>query len=403
MHQLANHTAIRRAVPALALALLASGCATTKPKADISFPPPPDKARIKWVRSFLTEDDLNQSAWRKIWKALVPHDSTNALVSPTGLALSPDEKTLYAAVPHRRRVLAVDLAQGKMTAIGTSGGGLLNKPVGVAVDAQGLVYVSDKNASAVVVFAKDGSVVRKFGQEKLKEPTGIAVDRRAQLVYVVNDASVQEGRHTVEVFSLAGKHLRTMGGPRSPEPGRFNFPRSVAVSRTGELHVVDMLNFRVQVFDAQGRLVRMFGEAGSGFPGQFDKIHSIGFDAFDNVYVADAVQGVHILNADARPLMMFGRPVATAPSAIVVSSRNTIYVADLLHTVHEFQLVNTTAADSRAPQPSSSAVSSKPQQEPKPSGAAAPQQPPKPSSSTPATSGGPAGAPQPAAAGATRR
>jgi len=46
--------------------------------------------------------------------------------------------------------------------------------------------------------------------------------------------------------------------------------------------------------------------------------------------------------------MLFGAPVSRAPSAIVISSKNTIYVADLLHAVHEFQLVNTTAADSYA-------------------------------------------------------
>jgi streptogramin lyase len=118
------------------------------------------------------------------------------------------------------------------------------------------------------------------------------------------------------------------------------------VSREGELHVVDMLNFRVQVFDAQGRLVRFFGEAGAGFPGQFDKIHAVGFDTFGNVYVTDAVQGIHVLNPDAQALMIFGAPVARAPSAIVVDSKNTIYVGDLLFAVHEFQLINTKAEDS---------------------------------------------------------
>ncbi len=172
----------------------------------------------------------------------------------------------------------------------------------------------------------------------------------------MNDASKHEGRHSVEVFSLAGKHLRTIGGHRAAEPGFFSFPRSVTVSRTGELHVVDMLNFRVQVFDPAGALMRFYGAVGSGFPGQFDKIHSLAFDTFDNVYVADAVQGVHILNPDAKPLMLFGAPVIRAPSAIVIDSKNTIYVADLLHAVHQFELVNTKAADSYAAPASSSAA-----------------------------------------------
>jgi DNA-binding beta-propeller fold protein YncE len=353
MH-LARRPAFRRAVSALALAVLASGCASVKkPPRGYVYPPPPDVTRIKWVRSFLSEDDLQLSAWRRLWKAIIPHDSSNALVAPTSLALSPDETTVYAAVPHRRRVVVANLKTNRVSALGTNATTGLNKPIGVAVDGQGLVYVSDKNANTIVVFSPDGAQLRRFGREQLNEPTGIAIDRRAQLLYVVNDASNQAGRHCVEVFSLAGKHLRTIGGPRSDEAGRFNFPRSVAVSRTGELHVVDMLNFRVQVFDAQGRLLRMFGEPGSGFPGKFDKIHAVGFDAFENVYVADALQGVHILNADAQPLMMFGPPVSPSPTALVVSSRNTIYVGDMMHGIHEFQLVNTTAADSRPARPSS--------------------------------------------------
>jgi len=348
MHHPVTPSRGRRVAPALVLLLLASACASAKPKQEILFPPPPDKPRIKWVRSMLTEDDLRQSAWRRFWKAVVPHDATNALNAPTGLALSPDEEILYAAVPHRSRVVAVNLKTGVFAAIGNTGRNPLGRPIGVAVDGSGLVYVSDKPSNAIFVYGADGALLRKFGQERLVEPTGIAIDRTRQVLYVVNDASEQGGRHTVESFSLAGKHLRTLGGGRSAEPGFFNFPRSVAVSRTGELHVVDMLNFRVQVFDPQGRLMRFFGAVGTGFPGQFDKIHSVAFDSFDNEYVADAVQGVHVLNRDAQPLMLFGAPVSRAPSAIVISSKNTIYVADLLHAVHEFQLVNTTAADSYA-------------------------------------------------------
>jgi DNA-binding beta-propeller fold protein YncE len=352
MPHVLTRTASRRAAAALALAFLASACATAKPP-DVFFPPPPDKPRIKWVRSLQTEDDLGQGTWRKIWQALVPHDSSNALVAPTGLALSPDEKTLYAAVPHRARVVAIDLAKRTFSALGVSGRNPLARPIGVAVDATGAIYVSDKDGSSIFVYAPDGSLLRKFGREWLSEPTGIAVDRKGQVLYVVNDASTNEGRHSIEVFSLAGKHLRTMGGHRAADPGFFSFPRSLAVTRTGELHVVDMLNFRVQVFDPRGSLVRFYGAVGSGFPGQFDKIHSVAFDSFDNVYVADAVQGVHILNADAKPLMLFGPPVMRAPSAVVIDSKNTIYVADLLHAVHEFQLVNTKAADSYAPAASS--------------------------------------------------
>lgn len=347
MHRLTRHLTRRGVAVPLLLVLVASACSTAPKKTEVYFPPPPDKARFEWIRSFRHEDDMGQSVWRKIWKALVPHDVTNGLYSPTGLALSPDEGTLYAALPHRGRVVSVNLQTGVFSAIGTGGRAPLTRPIGVATDSSGNIYVTDKAASAVYVYRPDGSLLSRFGKENLSGPSSLAIDRRSQLLYVINDASNNEGRHSVEVFSLAGKHLRTIGGGRSGDPGYFNFPRGLAVSRAGEVFVGDMLNFRVQVFDAEGRLVRMFGDAGVGHPGLFDKIHGIAFDSLDNIYVTDAMQGVHVVNDDAYPLMLFGPPVMRAASAIVISSKNRIFVADILHAVHEFQLVNTTPDDAR--------------------------------------------------------
>lgn len=346
-----NHrTAVTRRAALLALALagglLAAGCAAPqRPK--IAYPPPPDQPRVLYVRSFQKPDDLQTSGWQKFLNALVPHDSALATINPAGLALSPDERTLYVATPPRARVIAVDLKTGDFKAIGITGQRRLGRPIGVGTDADGRLYVSDKDSNNVAVFEPDGRLKTVFGGDRLVQPTGLAVDRKGQQVYVINDATTQTGRHTVEVFALDGRHLRTMGGGRSPAPGVFNFPSDLAVDAAGNLYVSDMLNFRVQVFDRQGGLVRYFGQSGSGMPGLFDKIHGISFDTFGNVYVVDLMQGVQILSDQGRALMSFGEVILSTPLGIVIDSRNHIYVSDFQHAVHEFELVNTTAEDSR--------------------------------------------------------
>lgn len=338
----------RAALAALAASLLAAGCAAPqRPK--VAYPPPPDKARILYVASFQRPDDLQTSGWQKFLNALVPHDSANAIINPAGLALSPDEKVLYVASSPRGRVIAVDLRTGDFKSIGASGQRRLTRPVGVGTDADGRLYVADKGANNVVVFEPDGRLKSVFGGDRLVQPTGLAVDRKGQQLYVINDATTQTGRHTVEVFALDGRHLRTMGGGRGPAPGVFNFPSDLAVDAAGNLFVSDMLNFRVQIFDRQGGLIRYFGQSGSGMPGLFDKIHGISFDTFGNVYVVDLMQGVQIFNAEGRALMGFGEGIMSTPLGIVVDSRNHIFVSDFQHAVHEFELVNTTAEDSRTP------------------------------------------------------
>jgi DNA-binding beta-propeller fold protein YncE len=349
-----------RATAAVALAavaagtLLAAGCATAPPRPKIAYPPPPDPPRVLFIRSFQRPDDLQTGGFQGILNAIIPHDSGLATVNPAGLALSPDEKVLYVASPPRSQVLAIDLASGDFKAIGTTGQRRLGRPIGVGTDADGLLYVSDKQANAVLVYEPDGRLKRVFGADRLVQPTGLAVDRKGQQVYVINDATTQTGRHTVEVFALDGRHLRTMGGGRSPAPGVFNFPSDLAVNAAGHLYVADMLNFRVQVFDMQGGLLKMFGQPGSGYPGLFDKIHGISFDTFGNVYVVDLMQGIQILNDLNQPLMSFGEGIVGAPLGIVVDSRNHIFVSDYQHAVHEFELVNTTAEDSRRATPPSS-------------------------------------------------
>jgi DNA-binding beta-propeller fold protein YncE len=255
------------------------------------------------------------------------------------------------ASPPRGQVLAIDLARGDFRQIGNTGQRRLGRPVGVGTDADGLLYVSDKQANAVLVYEPDGKLKRVFGADRLVQPTGLAVDRKGQQVYVISDATTQTGKHVVEVFALDGRHLRSMGGGRSPAPGVFNFPSDLAVNAAGHLYVADMLNFRVQVFDAQGGLVKMFGQAGSGSPGLFDKIHGISFDTFGNVYVVDLMQGVQILNEQNQPLMSFGEGILAVPLGIVLDSRNHIFVSDYQHMVHEFELVNTTPEDSQRASP----------------------------------------------------
>jgi hypothetical protein len=107
------------------------------------------------------------------------------------------------------------------------------------------------------------------------------------------------------------------------------------------------------VFDPEGRLVSMFGSIGSGEPGTFDKAKSVAFDSFGNIYVVDSQQAwVQIFNSKFQPLMAFGGRLTlpgylSTPTAIAISSKNTIWVADFFagH-VNEYQLINTTAADS---------------------------------------------------------
>lgn len=352
----------------VALGLLAlAGCATTSGTGkDLpQWPLPPDKPRVKFVRAFTSEADLKAGFLRSVGRVFVPAAPDAVVKAPTGLALSPDDRHLFVACPSASRLLRVDLQAGSIEVFVT-GEKAPTAPYSVAVDSDGNVFVADGAQNAILVFGRGGEFLRRFGGEKLVQPRGIAIDRRRQLLYVVSGVQGKSEHHRLEVFSLAGAHLRTIG-TRGAGPGEFNFPTNAAVGPDGTLYVVDMLNFRVQAFDPEGRLVGMFGVIGAGQPGTFDKAKSVGLDSFGNLYVVDSQQGlVQIFNRKYQPLMAFGGRLALpgylmTPTAIAITSRNTIYVADVyLSRVSEYQLVNTTPQDAEAPAPATTPTSSPP-------------------------------------------
>lgn len=361
------NTSIRRTLAVLGLALLAAGCAGAQRPKDEDLPRwplPPEKARVKFVRALTNDADLPKGFGRSLLSIFVPSDPEASVAQPTGLALSPDERYLYVACASVSRIVRFDLREGKAEVIGNKDAQRPASPFGLATDADGNLYVSDLR-SGVFAFSPDGKLLRRY-TESLVHPTGVAVDSRRKLLYAVSGTIRDGGEHRIEVFSLDGKHLRTIGS-RGTGGGQFNYPANLAVAKDGNLYVVDMLNFRVQIFDPEGRLVSMFGTIGAGQPGTFDKAKSVAFDSFGNIYVVDSQQAwVQVFNAKFQPLMAFGGRLSLpgyllTPTAIAISSKNTIWVADLFAShVNEYQLVNTTAADSFLPADDAAAKPPKP-------------------------------------------
>ena len=339
-----------RAALLAALAVLGAACATAPKPVDVRWPLPPEEPRIRFVRAFRSDDDFKTSAFSRTLRALVAAPGSAQIDQPTGLALSPDERLLYVVSPTMTPIIAVDLVEGKVRAFGGTSDGRPASPYGVAVDREGNVYVSDSSANAVRVYSPEGRQLRRI-EEKLQRPTGVAIDCARDVLYVVSGAARESEHHRVEVYTLEGKHLKTIG-TRGTGGGEFNFPTHLGVAADGTLYVVDMLNFRVQVFAPDGALQGMFGSSGNG-PGLFDKAKAVALDSFGNIYVSDSQLAlVQIFNPKHQVLMAFGGKLdkpgyMLLPTALAISSKNTIYVADYAaRCVSEYQLVNTAAADS---------------------------------------------------------
>lgn len=156
---------------------------------------------------------------------------------------------------------------------------------GIGVDRHDRVYVFHRGDHPMVVFDRDGTFLKSWGEGLFTRPHAVCM-APDDTIYCVDD-----GDHTVRKCTLDGRVLFTLGTPGKPSPefgGRpFNKPTHVALSPKGDMYVSDGYgNARVHKFTADGKYLFSWGEYGTD-PGQFNIVHNICCDAAGRVYVAD--------------------------------------------------------------------------------------------------------------------
>ena len=178
--------------------------------------------------------------------------------------------------------------------------------VGLAIDDNDRIFVSDDKLHHVAVISPKHQTENTFGAEVLVRPGGIAIDSTNRLLYVVDT-----GNDVVDVFDADSfKLLRKIGKPSNKhlasEPGLFSLPTNIAVDKDGSVYVTDTLNDRVEIFDADGNFISTFGKNGDG-PGYFVRPKGIAVDVDGHIWVVDSAQSrVQVFNNEGRLLIYFG-------------------------------------------------------------------------------------------------
>ena len=277
---------------------------------DLTWPLPPDPPRIRWVAEYtdlakVKNPVVKKSRWLDKITGAKTMDEKLELRKPYGITTDKHGK-IYAADTELKVVFVIDpVARVVEKREGTSRAPMA-LPVGVAVDAEDRLFVSDAELHSVTCFSASGQPIAHFGTAELGRPGGIAIDRDRNRLYVVD---AKESR--IAVFdTVSFKFVAYFGGPGKlgqRDKGTFLSPTNVAVDRQGNIYVADTGNYRVQVWDPAGKFVRAFGTQGDG-PGEFIRPKGIGVDSAGHVYVADAeFNNFQILTPEGQPLLAVGK------------------------------------------------------------------------------------------------
>ncbi len=152
---------------------------------------------------------------------------------------------------------------------------------GVAIDAEGNVWMFTRSAPSVQVYAADGRYL--FGWGEAPGAHGLKIDREG---YVwTSDVT----KHIVQKHKRDGTVLLTLGveGEAGTDERHFFKPTDMAFASNGDLFVTDGYgNARVVHFTKDGKYLGAWGELGTA-DGQFSIPHAIVIDSKDRLYIAD--------------------------------------------------------------------------------------------------------------------
>jgi hypothetical protein len=161
---------------------------------------------------------------------------------------------------------------------------LPNSPSGIAVDAEGNVFIVlsagdtvAKVSPAIGTFEWDNSF---NGISDFTGPIGIAL-RQDGLEIAVSDS----GNHRIRRYTIDGTFISSFGEYGSGL-GQFDTPKGIAYDQSGNLYIVDSGNDRIVFADSSGKIVGTSGSSGSAF-GHFQGPVGLAVGR-RGIYVADA-------------------------------------------------------------------------------------------------------------------
>ena len=244
--------------------------------------------------------------------------STSALNGPSGVAVDANGN-IYISDENNGRVLKETLSVGSYTemALPTS---TLNAPQGIAVDGSGSVYIADSGNNRVLkeTLAAGSYTESALPTSTLNAPQGIAVDGSGN-VYI---ADTSNNRVLKEVLA-SGSYIES-----TLSTSALNGPSGVAVDATGNVYIVDENNSRVlkEAYSSGTYIEALVPTSTLNSPSR------IAVDGSGDVYVADSGNNRVLLETLTSTGYIESTVQANAsdyPYGVAVDASGNVYIADL--------------------------------------------------------------------------
>ena len=278
------------------------------------------------------------------------------LESAAGVTVDGNGNVLIADTSnHRLRVVALNGTITTISGNGTPGftgensspaGAQLNSPQGVAVDAQGHVYIADSGNSRIRRIDPGGNIFTYAGNgnasyfgdglaarlASVNQPEGVALDAAGN-IYIADtlDNAVRKVGPDGVITTIAGYGTPGFNGDGGPaNKAALDHPRGVAVDSSGAVYIADTGNNRVRKIDFLGNI----STVQDGLSGP----RGVAVDSAGTLYIADTghnqvLRGGTVIAGTGGCCYSGDGGLAAAarlnaPWGIAVDAAGNIYVAD---------------------------------------------------------------------------
>ena len=281
------------------------GCSTSPITAQVQeqppvfFPPLPNSPRIQYLDTYSSAADLHQPASGLV-NFILGKDKNNTGVSkPYGSAIYNGK--IYVIDTRGPGYAVFDLVGREFKLVTGSGGGLMQKPINIAIDKNGTKFITDTGRLQVLAFDTNDRFMRAYGKVGDFKPAGIVVDD--DNLYVTD----LQKQQVVIINKLTG-NVQSRFGKAGSKPGELFFPTNITIGPNKNLYIADTGNYRVEEFNVKGVFQHSYGSVGISL-GKFARPKGVALDRDNRMYVVDAAfENVQLLDKSGKLLLFFGSP-----------------------------------------------------------------------------------------------
>ncbi|MDZ4164848.1 MAG: 6-bladed beta-propeller [Smithellaceae bacterium] len=314
---------MKKIVFALIVLLLLSGTVWSE---ELTWPPPPEMSRIKFVQTVRGPSDLKikKSFFKKLWE-FIAGDELEGLIRPVALTVQGDIICVTDVVYAGFHLFNLKTNSYKII---TPKAVKLTSPTGAVFAGDGRLLLADSVIKKVFTFSDKGVFTGEFAAGfPFQRPTSLAVSPVDGSVWVSDTLA-----HQVFKFSPTGEKLLTLG-KRGEKNGEFNYPTGITIGKDGRVYVCDTLNVRLQVFSSTGKFLFKLGRHGDS-TGDFAHPKAVALDSEGNIYIVDGLfDAIQIFNEKGKLLLVFGQRGTRngefyVPASIFIDEKDRIFVSD---------------------------------------------------------------------------